>query len=381
MHGVNVEYCNACIRALIGANRALTGMTLGEALEKPPYGKPDTFNLDAVPEIQIRDILRDFDRNALLITEELTPPVATHWSAHNTPRTYPTVFVSDPTDRSYFLLRYLKARENTGPRHRISELLGTPEDFKYWIPIGGGPPSITGPFSAVTCIREGCVIFAVLLNYLTQEIIVACESGLKKISLRSDNSASPTLPEIIEKGSDIGFPFFNEKTAGSRYKYFVTFLGKTRYSENFEDSRIFVQEKTEGFLHHPEPGGPSRILYLSSLQETDQAIGFILSNGEKLIEWIHWLPFVTHARNNGDRALQIFEIFHPRPWTKGGVLMAPSKIYSLFQDYRGTTCLDIGYLARFPNPSKYRSTLVVTRRDNRWISSGMQRYNYRELKL
>jgi len=378
MHGVDIEYGNACIRALWAANQALMEMTRGEALENPPYGKPDTFNLDAVPEIRIRDVLADFDRNALLISEESAPPATDRWSSHLARQTDPTVFICDPTDRSFFLLKYLQSRSDAPPDTRIGKLVGKKTDLNRWSAIGQAPPQITGSCSALTCIRRGKVLFSVLLNYITQTLIIACESGIKQTSLRGEPAA---FGEIMEQGTNIHFPFFESQNPWDRYKYFTTFLGKTRYGENFEDSKIFVQERMEGFLHHEEPGGPARILYLSSLQDASEPIGFILSNGEKLIEWIHWLPYVSFARNNGSRALQIFEIYHPRPWTKGGVLMAPSRIYSIFQESGDRTLLDIGYLARFPNPSKYRSTLVVTRRDNRWISSGMQRYNYRELKL
>lgn len=53
--------------------------------------------------------------------------------------------------------------------------------LKRWEKIGEGPASITGASAAITCVRRGGIIFSVLLNYITQELIVACSSGVRII--------------------------------------------------------------------------------------------------------------------------------------------------------------------------------------------------------
>ena len=146
---------------------------------------------------------------------------------------------------------------------------------------------------------------------------------------------------------------------------------------------IFV-DSGQKYLHYREPGGPSRVLYLSSLQPKDVPIGFILANGEKIGEWIHWLAFVRFSFFRGARALTLYEIYHGQPLTKDGVLMSTTPPYSLFQDNNdidGGMVIDVGQLARFPNPSLFRSTLLFTTIGNQWARRTMVEHRYREIIL
>jgi len=138
----------------------------------------------------------------------------------------------------------------------------------------------------------------------------------------------------------------------------------------------------ERFLHYGKPGGPSRILYLSSLQPRSVPIGFILANGEKIGEWIHWLAFIQFARSQTDEsqpALTLYEIFQERPWTKEGVLMSTPPNYSVFREYGSRLYIDTSWLLRMPNPSRLRSTLIVAPFDNRWAIRASSQSGYRPI--
>ena len=62
-------------------------------------------------------------------------------------------------------------------------------------------------------------------------------------------------------------------------------------------------------LHYAKPGGPSRILYLSNIQPKSHRLGFILANGEKISEWIHWLAFARFAKSHKDESLPALTVF------------------------------------------------------------------------
>jgi hypothetical protein len=168
---------------------------------------------------------------------------------------------------------------------------------------------------------------------------------------------------------------------------FVTFLGKEGYRENLVASRLVDEKVLETMLHYGLPGGPLRVLYLSGLQATkpSEQVGFILANGEKIGEWIHWLPFVRFARDHHDAsvpALRLFEVYQDRPGTKDGVLMATPPIYSPFQPYSendSRMVIDVNGLSRYPNPSKVRATLIVAPHDNRMATRAVSQYGYRHI--
>jgi hypothetical protein len=153
------------------------------------------------------------------------------------------------------------------------------------------------------------------------------------------------------------------------------------YPENFHDSKILSQEDVAKYLHHDEPGGPSRILYLSEFQHKDIPVGFILANGEKIGEWIHWLAFVKYAKNSQNNpSLKIFEVKIKRPWTKEGIIMSPFGPYSIFRHKKGEDkFLNISRLRDFDRPSHFRAMIVITFFDNETIINNMRRKNYNEV--
>ena len=253
-----------------------------------------------------------------------------------------------------------------------------------WEEKFGSPSSVSGASSAISCVRRGLPIFSVIVNYITQELFISCAMGNKAIKL-PDDRLIVDLDYVSENGNSIIFPNIDGEV--ERMQKFVTFLGdtgKSGYFENFRDSGFIPESQMNELIYEKKPGGPSRSLYLSSLQPKGNKIGFVLANGEKIGEWIHWLSFIRFARSKDDNsqpALVMYEIFQDRPWTKEGVLMSTHPNYSVFREYNGKIYLDTSWLLRMPNPSKLRSTLIVSSYDNRWVVQYAAQFGYREIKF
>lgn len=229
-------------------------------------------------------------------------------------------------------------------------------------------------------------MFSVVLGYITGMLYVASDIGVFAYKLKEFSDPSNeqlTLTHIVHEGTVLSFPCARQlHYSPDDCKRFVTFLGKAGYLENFNDSEIFPREiKSQKYLHHTKPPGPPRTLYLSELQgEQYGRVGFILANGEKIGEWMHWLAFVKYAKNKeGEQALRAFEISLERPWTKYGMLMSTSPAYSLFCQNDGRAYLDISRLQHFERPSQFRCMMVVLRHDNECILHVLQQHQYREV--
>lgn len=383
MQGIERAYCDECIRAVIGAWKALMETTAAEALKKVRYGKGDTLGLDAIPEINISERLRSFDDHAILITEELDTVAKKRWPDETNPIKQPLMFFSDPTDRSKQLKIFIEEISRAKPSAQIGALMAEANADNTWEKLFEPPSTITGASTSITCIRKGAIIFSVILNYITRTLFVATSIGIFQFVLPSftdDKIGSIDLSHVLSNGRPLLFlPAKDTCRTPKDAKRFVTFLGKSGYRENFEDSMILV-DNPDAFLHHTEPGGPSRILYLSELQKGYGPIGFILANGEKIGEWMPWLAFVKFTRNvDGGRMLRVFEISIERPWTKEGVLMSTSPAYSIFFCAGEEGYIDLSRLKNFTHPSRFRSMLVVAPFDNDRINYVMRQHEYREI--
>jgi len=389
MQGIEQKYCDVCINALVGAWRELMEATAAETLRKVPYGKGDTLGLDAITEITIRNRLECFDGHAILITEELDDQAHRRWPTDSDPIKQPLMFFSDPTDRSIQLEKFLKKISQSDQTAKVGELMAACDPIKIWeaaFECPESPATITGSVGAITCSRKGEIVFSVILNYISATIYVATDIGVYWCKLRSfsdQKNEEITLAEIIDNGQILRFPGTRDLGySPDDCKRFVTFLGaqgKTGYLENFNDSRLFVKNP-EQFVHHRAPAGPPRPLYLSELQKGHGPVGFILANGEKIGEWMHWLAFVKHARSkNGGHALRAYEIALERPWTKNGMLMSTSPAYSLFCETKGKGYFDISRLRNFERPSQFRCMMVVVPHDNEHIMNILEQHQYREI--
>ncbi|MFA6587646.1 MAG: hypothetical protein WCT08_01115 [Patescibacteria group bacterium] len=390
MQGIEKQYCDVAINAEITAWRELFESSAAETLAQVRYGKGDTLGLDAIPEICIARRIRDFDDHAIFVTEELDEAAKRRWPSDSDPVRQPLMFFCDPTDRSSFLKRFIQEISKGQELQKLGILMGREKSISIWNQMFEAPASITGATTSITCVRKGEIIFSVILNYITQTIFVASPAGVFNLKLpRFTDKHLDTidLEHICKHGKRLEFLTASElcATADDR-KRFVTFLGspnKAGYRENFDDCMIFVaKDQKDAFVHHTQPGGPARILYLSELQKNHGPIGFIMANGEKIGEWIHWLAFVRFARNaQGEPVMKIFEVSTDRPWVKEGVLMSTAKPYSIFSSTDDYVYLDISRLKNFVIPSKFRSMLVVTPSDNDSIIHIMRQHQYREISI
>jgi hypothetical protein len=113
----------------------------------------------------------------------------------------------------------------------------------------------------------------------------------------------------------------------------------------------------------------------------------VFANGEKIVEWIHWLPFVRFGKIDKEptrHALNLYEIYQARPWTKGGILMSTPPPYSVFCELdgcEGRVVIDIERLQSFSNPSRFRSTLLVAPTTNTWAVTVMETHMYRQIEF
>ncbi|MCL5435660.1 MAG: hypothetical protein M1275_01100 [Patescibacteria group bacterium] len=382
MQGIERAYCDVCVRAVIGAWRELMDATGVETLRRVRYGKGDTLGLDAITEITIKERLEHFDRHAIFITEEQDDQVRRRWPTDSDPVKQPLMFFCDPTDRSNQLKKFFELLSKDNPLEKIGRLMVASDSGKLWEDTFEAPVAITGPTSAITCVRKGEVIFSVILNFVTATIFAVTDAGIFQYRLSdfaSQEYERLTLSGIIKNGARLHFPTTKELDySPDDCRKFVTFLGKEGYRENFNDSMLFT-ESADVFLHHSQPPGPPRVMYLSQLQQGHGAIGFIMANGEKIGEWMHWLPFVKYARtDDGNPALRAFEISLERPWIKNGMLMSTSKPYSLFNG-GNPSYLDISQLRNFERPSQFRCMMVVAPSDNERILHVLEQHQYREV--
>jgi hypothetical protein len=383
MQGIEVSHANAAIQAILSAFYSLNACTADEALGQVlAYGKSDTLGLDATPEINIVHRLLEYDHHAVVITEE-TGEEKFNFADSEDPRKYKNIFFCDPTDRSRQIKEMLETVEDK--TQRVGKIFRNPKVQKDWETRYGGIGAISGCSSAITCLRDGVPIFAVIVNYITQQLFLSCSAGNYVLSLPEEYQPKKpiTVGHITTKGERV---YFHDLYHLDLRRY-VTFVGKAGYKENLADSRLMNGDEIDRLREYDVPGGPLRILYLSTFQPEANRLGFILSNGEKVTEWIHWLPFVMFAKKQNDdsaAALKIFEVYQDRPWTKEGILMSTPPAYSIFRPTISDPkkmVIDVSKFSNFPNPSQIRATLVVTPYDNDWMTRVVRQYGYRPIEL
>lgn len=383
LFGIERAYCDAILNAIVEANQTMLDTLVEEAVSKShvPF-KGDTLGLDQRPENTITAELLEFDQYAILITEErgedANPLAAVGPATVHGARTF---YGCDPCDRSSELREFLQKSSSNGSR--VADVIRQRDTIKRWERAYSKPASITGANAAITCVRRGKPICSVILNYITQQLTVAASADIYHLNLPRSPKITIDFNYAREKGTPLRFL----QPSGSDGKRVVAFVGKPErgYPQNFNQSKMVIEHELGKYLHYPKPGGPTRILYLSTKQPQTRSVGFIMANGEKFGEWIHWLPFILSAKRQDDlsaNALRVFEVTQEESLMRDGYLMMPSRAYSIFKDVGdGKVIIDVDFLRSLDNPSKYRATLIVTPSTNKWAMSRVEQYGYREIKF
>lgn len=386
MDGIEEAYCDVVINAVHVAYRNLLQSSIIDAIShsKAP-GKKDTLGLDAIPEIDIFNRTGDFDRLSMLIAEERGKEQKTtdaSLPAHHTADQ--TFFLADPTDRSrplqIFLEKFLN--EHTDPNATVEQAFREDNAQANWESQFESPIAITGAHCALTCIRYRLPICSALVNFMTSQIVVACEKGIFTCQLPDPNEEDHVDLKSVQKyGSRIYFP----PTQTWNEKQFVTYNAKSEYEDNLKGVKLASIFEAAVNLQYGTPGGPSRVLYLSDLQNQDERVGYILSNGEKIGEWIHWLTIARYGRNELDYsqpALNVYEIDNEDSLMKNKFFMAPSEVYSILRDLdkeKNLVEFDVERFRTLHNPSLYRSTLLIVPKNNRAINQKARQSDYRRI--
>jgi hypothetical protein len=381
-HGIEKAYTDAMIRALRAAQHALFDTLVRDAIGKSHVAhKGDTLGLDQRPENAITRALQKFDPHCVTITEErgaVNPFAEEHTIGLQGARTF---FCSDPFDRSNQACDFLE--ENGREGEKVIDVIRRGDTPKKWVDNYSGPLSITSSTSAICCVRRGLPVASVILNHFAEEMTLACPAGIYGVKLPRDLSATVNLDYVQERGKKLQFPqpeYHNGRSI-------VAFIGKPErgYPENFANCRLLVDTELDKHVHYKLPGGPSRVLYLSDLQDKKKPIGVVVANGEKIGEWTHWLAFTRFAHRTDDEsapALRLYEVAQNQSLMIDGCLMMPSSDYSIFvdrEDNKRRKLLSSERLQGFVNPSKYRATMVLIPALNKWALNQLEQYGYREI--
>ncbi|NPB09723.1 MAG: hypothetical protein GXO17_05145 [Thermodesulfobacteria bacterium] len=322
-------------------------------IEKPKkLPKRDALYLDVIPENMLRRLLiKKYDNSIVLITEEKGE---FNFELINKAE---TIIFADPTDRSKFFKKlidkYISENKDFGKK-TLSELIDSGKNIKEdWEKLVDNEPAQTsGACCSFTVIKRGKVLFAIILNYITGDIIIACEDFIAY-----KNVDKIKKDDRFSTWNDISF-LSNEEE--SENKLFVTYLGK-QYRQFYYDANI-IPETYQPL--YEEAGGPMRILHLSNL--ASQKVNFILSNGEKIGEWLPWLAFCKYSKD-----LIAYSIYPATKtfYARDDLLMTPSPPYSILEGENEDFSLNLDKLKYISNPSRYREMIIVLHKNNDSVAS------------
>ena len=341
MKGVEKDIRDMAINALTKAYEEIRSLKCSFAVQSVGSGKSDTYGLDAIPEETIKMEVENYDHDIVLITEETGKMYSGELGLEPTQ----TVLICDPTDRSVKMREFLQKRIEESPSvgdETVSEVFT--KSLKAWMEEHGNP-SISGASGSITAIRDRRILFNVMVNYITGDLFISDSVGTHQREIGKKQN----LP--IEFSSDM-----------RKSTMFSAFLGKTGYSENLEKCNLGLNKED---CSDPWTGGPLRILNLSTIGNNN--ISFIMSNGEKVCEWIGWLSWVKYAKDKtqkDENALRAFRLFFESPRTKELVLVAPGPHYSIFSQENGETRVNLDRMFQLADPSHYRETILITNKSN-----------------
>jgi hypothetical protein len=339
-----------CVEALKDVLNEIKSTTAKSLVDKAISRKMDSLLLDVLPENILRNqLLDDYDEHVVLVTEEKGK---FNFEEINEAE---VVAFSDPTDRSKYLEKFIQQEilDKGNSNLLFGSLLDSKDTIDKWEKFTGVPARLSGACCSITIVKRGEICFSMILNYITQELVIACKdfigySYVKNINLKAGNCD-------FSRWAKINFPKPKENTS------YVTFLGKN-YRECLDKSDILDNAFTP---LEQEPGGPARILYLSNINKNPA--GFILSNGEKIGEWIHWLGFCKYNEN-----LVAYSVYPGTFFAKDDILMTPSPPYSVLELKKKSLFLNYDKLRFFENPSRYREMILISHRNNNLIRARVE---------
>lgn len=351
-----------CIEALKDVNDGMRNTHVKSLVKKASSGKRDSLFLDMLPENILRGkLINDYDKHLVLISEEKGK-----FNFEKISEAEVVVF-SDPTDRSKYFKNFLcldVLKKKGGGNPLFGELLDSKDTLGKWESFTNVHPRLSGACCSITIVKRGQICFSMVLNYITQELVLACQDFIGYSSLKRIKIKAGCLD--FSRWSSIRFPEPKKKTS------YVTFLGKKHYLEyigNLKKSGILDDSVT---LLEREPGGPARILYLSNMG--GNPAGFIISNGEKIGEWIHWLSFCKYSDD-----LVAYSVYPGTFFARDDLLMAPSALYSILELRNNILFLNYGKLRYSDNPSRYREMILVCHRNNQLIQARVEAQRSRRL--
>lgn len=356
-----------CINAALAGNRKLLECPVSLAVNLAKKGKDDTLIADYGPEqIVVRTLKSGLMNSFLVITEERGKILVRKGSGE---LPFVVIFI-DPVDGSKQLKTHgIRAHRNR-PRELFSEIIANPYDIKDWELQNGAPASVTGSCLALTCFADGRLVGTVIVNYVTQELFLACSEGIKCVSIPQQHNLC--YQAVMSDGRGIAFlPLAARAHGDYDLLTMATYEGKGKpgYEMNLADGLILRGVK-RCLLMQKSANGPGRLLYLSSIHH-DPIVGFAFGNGEKITEWIHWLSFVVFSEDEGRPSLQLFQVMPTDiiPVMNGSP-MRHNKDESLFQEgYRRRHGVDLNRLLWRKEPHHFRETLMVAPPDNEAVKN------------
>ncbi len=308
-------------------------------------GKEDTLTFDAKCEIIIVKKLKEFMPECAVLTEERIIRGIEYIND--------LCWILDPVDRSDQLKVFLELAKNGDSTFR--SFLKDPEFHKHKL------DPLNNPTGSITCILKGKILFSLILDFITGEIYASFDSKAKFGNLEDYG----TPEDLLLKGEDLLFE--KREFLGDRnpIKEGVCYLGKEVYQELFEALGFKKHHQPANPQYH-KPGGPARILFLSNITQYKPL--FILSNGEKISEFIAWISFALASKD-----LVIYELTPKgyKNFIRYGVIMAPPKYYtalkttpSVESGVPAEVSLDMSKLTNLDIPCNFRSAILITHINN-----------------
>jgi len=170
-----------CIEALKDVLEGMRSTTVKALIEKAKSRKRDSLFLDVLPENILRDkFLDDYDEHVVLVTEEKGKFNFEEISEAE------VVIFSDPTDRSKYLVKFIQEEvlEKGGGNLLFGSLLDSKDAIVKWESFTDVPARLSGACCSITIVKRGEICFSMVLNYITQELVVACRDFIGFVSVR-----------------------------------------------------------------------------------------------------------------------------------------------------------------------------------------------------